>query len=267
MSVIARAAALSSLAFACATAGVAFAGDGVIEIHPACVQTSCGPNDFAGLPVTLAPGLSYRLTADLVVPGVDDSAIQLGDGATLDLGGFSLRGPVTCPGAPAVCNASGNGTGVYAAGSGTIRNGEIRGFGDRGIYAQANGVRVENVTISQNGGEGLVMQGSGHQIVGCTALRNGADGFFLAVANVNAVLVLRSTAYGNGGDGFDLVGGLVLDVAAHANGGLGIRTDYSNHRSAVGRSIAGNNNPSAPATQVDIGLAFGANLCGTTTCP
>lgn len=267
MSVTVRIAAISFLFVASATPGAAVASDGVIEIHPACVATSCGPNDFAGFPVTLSAGLSYRLTADLVVPGVDDSAIQLGDGATLDLGGFSLRGPVACTGAPAACNASGNGTGVYALGSGTIRNGEIRGFGDRGVYAQADGVRVENVVVSQNGGEGMRFQGSGHQIVGCTALRNGGDGFFLAVSNVNAVLVLRSTAYGNGGDGFDLIGALVLDVAAHANGGLGIRTDYQNHRSAVGRSIAGNNNGSAAAVQADIGLAIGTNACGTGVCP
>jgi hypothetical protein len=267
MSVIARAAAVWCLALACAMAGVASASDGVIEIHPACVATGCGSGDFPGLPVTLGDGTSGRLTADLSVAGVDDSAIQLGNGATLDLGGFALRGPVACTGAPAACNASGGGDGVFAYGSATIRNGTISGFGDRGIYAQTDGVRVENVVVSQNGGEGIAMQGAGHQIVGCRALRNGGDGFFFAVSNVNAVLILRSTAYGNGGDGLDAIGALVLDFAAHTNGGLGIRTDYGSHRSAVGRSVAGNNNGSAAAVQADIGLALGANVCGAAACP
>jgi hypothetical protein len=265
MSVIARAAAVFAAALACAAP--ALAGDGVIEIHPACVAAGCGPGDFPGFPVTLASGRSYRLTADLVVPTADDRAIDLLDGATLDLGGFSLSGPVTCSGAPATCSATGQGDGVLVFGSGTIRNGRIAGFGSRGVRVQSNGLRLERVVLAQNGLAGAYLEGRGHQVVDCTALRNGGDGFFLGIVTDQANLVLRSTAYGNAGDGFDLIGSLVLDVAAHANGGLGLRSNYQNHRSAVGRSVFGNNNGSAAATQADIAVEFGANVCGAVSCP
>lgn len=264
--------ALLAVNVAVAAATPANAGDGVYEIHPSCVATGCGPpeSDGPGLPVTLKAGASYRLTADLSVPTVNDAAIHASSGSTLDLGGFSLLGPVVCSGTPTVCNPSGNGSGAFgvqAAGGATIRNGRIAGFGSHGINSTGDGVRIENVVLSQNFGHGVYMQGSGSQIAGCTALRNGGDGFFLGVASNNANLVTRSTAHANGGDGFDVVGALVLDVAAHDNAGLGMRANYPNHRNAVGRSVFGYNDGGPAGDQAEIDVAIGANVCGAAVCP
>jgi hypothetical protein len=58
----------------------ALAVDGVLEINQACaVQTGCFAGDTAGFPVTIDGGVgkSYRLTANLVVPDVETTAIEV----------------------------------------------------------------------------------------------------------------------------------------------------------------------------------------------
>src|SRR5262245_37418853 len=60
--------------------------------------------DGPGFPVTLSQPGSYRLSGNLIVPDVNTTAIEItADGVTLDLGGFSIIGPVTCPGDPVTC--------------------------------------------------------------------------------------------------------------------------------------------------------------------
>lgn len=90
--------------------------------------------DTAGFPITISAPGSYRLTSNLVVPaGVD--AIQVSvDNVTIDLNGFSIKGPGTCGGqtgsmtctalvthgvAPAVSNIQRT----------TVQNGTVGGFG------------------------------------------------------------------------------------------------------------------------------------------
>jgi hypothetical protein len=91
-----------SVVLAClGTAAPAVASDGVIEIDQASAEkTGCAAGDAPGFPVTLSLPGSYRLTGDFAVPTADTTAVQLIAGpATLDLGGFSIRG-VACSGVP-----------------------------------------------------------------------------------------------------------------------------------------------------------------------
>ena len=241
------------------------AGDGVLEINQACVAAGCFPGDNAGFPVLLNAG-SYRLTSDVTVPDADTDAIRMYDGATLDLGGFSLLGPTTCTGSPAACTGAGSGDGVLVSGNNvTIRNGHIAGFGHFGIYGR-EGMRVENVTLEMNGADGINTQGGGVQIIGCKANRNGAHGISAAYQG-GAVMLIGNTAVGNGLGGIDVANALLLDNSAHQNGNIGINAAYQDTASALARNVGGSNGNLAAANQVKGGHHFGPNLCGSVVCP
>ena len=115
-----------------------FAVDGVLEINQAkALAGDVSTGDAPGFPVTLAPG-NYLLTSDLLVVGnADISAIEVTSNTTIDLNGFTIRGPIVCDGAPLpTCNGSGSGSGIRRVGSirhVVIKNGTVRGFGAEGI--------------------------------------------------------------------------------------------------------------------------------------
>ncbi len=227
--------------------------------------TTCFPGIPDGFPVILYAG-SYRLTSNLTVPDANTHAIRMYDGATLDLGGFSLLGPTSCTGTPAACTGTGSGDGILVSGYNvTIRNGRIAGFGNFGIRGD-QGMRVENVTLESNGSDGINSQGGGIQIVGCKANRNGNDGFYAAYQG-GAVMLIGNTAVGNGDDGFDVSNALLLDDTAHQNGDAGINTNYQSSASALARNVGGGNGNLTAAKQVKGGYLFGPNLCGTVVCP
>ncbi len=211
-------------------AGSALAADGVLEISQTCAEnTGCFAGDTPGFPVTIdgSAGSSYRLTSDLLVPDENTTAIFVSAiAATVDLGGFSIIGPVSCAGYGATlsCGPAGSGNGVrfdLALGclSGVVRNGTIRGMGSQGVSASARDVRVENVMALYNAGDGI--GGSyGTHVVGSHANRNGAEGFDLDQGSI----LESSTAVGNGSHGveFDGDSGIVRGVVSRSNGGDGI---------------------------------------------
>lgn len=277
-----------SLLATCALAAGGFparAAEGVVEINQRCADSSgpgCFPGDTPGFPVQItgAVGRNYRLTSDLRVTGVDVTAIEFSGalgGFTLDLGGFSIRGPVTCSGAPLSCSATGSGHGVTgqlgSTVSGiTVRNGTISGMGDRGVelllvdecvvedvvvrengrggVLLRHGSRVDRVAAVANGGTGI-QTGGGSVVVSSVARGNAATGIISGAAG-HATVVLESSAIENGARGIGTSGSsaVIAESTARANGTDGIFAGFS---SVVIASDAIGNGASTPALGVYAG--------------
>lgn len=227
------------------------ASDGVLEINQTCaVQTGCFPDDPAGFPVTLSnSGASYRLSSTLVVPDANTDAIVFANGAvsnvTIDLGGFSIRGPVVCSGSPLACvPSSGTGRGIEIFGVSTtnpgvaVRNGSITGMGSDGLLlgerAEVTGLRVDsngnhgiaaaagsivsNCVSSLNEQIGITTSG-GSLISGNMATRNGSNGFALGGGST----VAGNVALSNEGEGIAAgAASVVSGNTAYSNGGEGL---------------------------------------------
>jgi hypothetical protein len=216
------------LTLALVTPSLALASDGVLEINQTCaVQTGCFAGDAPGFPVTVdgASPRSLRLTSDLIVPDENTDAIFIGaSNTTLDLGGFEIRGVVSCTGGGATLSclpAGGTGIGVNAF-VGPVRavrviNGGIRGMGSHGILLGVLGT-VENVRSFNNGGDGILVTGESN-VSQSTSRRNGGAGILAGSGST----VLDSRVAENGGAGIEGAFGMTIDRnAVYANGGIGI---------------------------------------------
>ncbi|RIL06539.1 MAG: hypothetical protein DCC71_06420 [Proteobacteria bacterium] len=259
---------LLCLAAALAAPSVARAGDGRIEINHACATgTGCHPNDSPGFPVTMNFGgaaLSYVLTSDLVIEDVNTTGISLPYGATLDLNGFQIRGPVTCTGRPAVCDASGAGSGVSAAG-GAVRNGSVRGMGGAGIVG--SDARVENVTIESNGGNGIAAGSSqGLLVSNCRIVANGGDGISTAAGSPRGSLVVNTSILSNAGDGLEGSGLLLIGSMVDLNGGYAVNSNAGQANPTYKDSAFYNSNGGNANAQVLGGRSLGDNWCGDAAC-
>jgi hypothetical protein len=177
-----------------------------------------------GFPYKITKSGSYKLTSNLVVPaGVDGIDIFAQD-VTLDLNGFSIRGPVVCTGNnPATCPPATTGVGISVGNPLTetigptnvkVFNGAVRGMGLHGIFINGDGGLVEKVSAQSNAGAGIVVFGS---VVESSAIGNGSTGIL-------ALIVRDSEAASNVGDGIiaDGRGGVVIGVVSSNNGGRGI---------------------------------------------
>jgi hypothetical protein len=136
-------------------AGMAHAGDGVLEIDQACVSGGCFPGDGPGLPVEITKQGSYVLTSNLLGSnGTTAISIQT-DGATLDLAGFTV-GP--CVNVLAVCPVINiqNGIDGASANDVTVRNGVVEDFRASGVVLGQRAL-VEDLVIRTNEGAGLVV--------------------------------------------------------------------------------------------------------------
>jgi parallel beta-helix repeat protein len=204
----------------------AHASDGVIEINQACaVNGGCFPGDTAGFPVTalLNPSRSYILTSDLRVEDVDAFGIDLGRGATLDLNGFTIQGPVFCVGSGTEieCSNSGGGVGVIGSSNSTIKNGTVTGFGAAGITIVSG--RITEVAATRNGGIGIQVN-----ILNTNTPQGSLVSDCIASGNSEGILVKRgivknSNAFGNGTYGIKIIdGGSVYGSTSMNNGGNGI---------------------------------------------
>jgi hypothetical protein len=199
----------------------ASAVDGVREIN----QSNVSGNPTV-LHIIDQPG-SYRLTSDLAVPagrnGIDINA----DDVTLDLNGFTIRGP----------GGAGTTRGI-ALGTGTnieIRNGTVRDISGSGIHATAaTAVRVIDVRVLNVDDVGINLEAGAmppfgqHLVRGCTVRGSGAEGVRLLGAgslaernllrdNTSVGLVLSSSgAFGgnvitaNNGGGSQVMGGVSI---------------------------------------------------------
>ena len=249
-------------------AGPASAGEGVLEINQSCaVNGGCFAGDTAGFPVTLSTAGSYRLTGDLSVPNANlDGILISASHVQLDLGGFSIAGPVSCTvsppdlsGSDLVCTpASGSGTGVDISGvvvGVSVANGAVRGMGFRGVNlgdyssvaslsASSNastGITVgvasliRDVEVERNGGIGLVA-GDGSIVREVTARTNRSVGLRV----FSGVNLTKCASEVNGSDGIlASSGSSISDCWLFENASDGIQTSpHSNvARNAVHESV------------------------------
>jgi hypothetical protein len=208
----------------------ATASDGILEINQACaVNTGCFAGDAASFPVTITQPGSYRLTGNLDLTSTPNTdAIVLQATVTLDLGGFSIQGPITCTGAgPTLSCGAGTGSGVLfdpSAQASVVRNGTVQGMGETGVGGDAHQIQIESIRAVNNGRDGVSAQGD-TIIRQCTAFANGEDG-----VDVDAGSLVESTvAVGNGDDGVETDGPstIVRGVTARGNGADGIHTEVA----------------------------------------
>lgn len=283
--------------------------DGRWAIDAVCVPVGCFPGDAPGFPVEItAPG-SYVLTSDLDIfaePSAElVTAIYVTSAAVdLDLGGFTLRGPVACSGQPLACNfASGNGVGVRAPGGTSslrIHDGAITGFGAYGVQlagdfpaldrlriiqnrvtavlASGLGVRLSEIVVNRNGGAGIFVSGPGASVRDSSISDNGGSGIQTGAAGaVESCLVTTVPSSSN-----------ALTVGFGSRVGGSIVTGGSSGITSTGGSLVlGNFSAYSQSYQLDLGsgsgrtaawlfnvsnqfatggLSLGQNLCDTSGC-
>lgn len=220
------------------------------------------PIRAADIPLIISQPGNYYLTENITT-ATTEAAIRISaSDVTIDLGGFTLRGPGGTP------TGLRDGIRLQSSHSGIwIRNGTIAGFQGRGIdmsLAAANvrisdvcvtacggmgarvgsaGAVVERCTASANGQSGLSGAGQAVAFIDCTAVANGDAGFVLggAACTARGCSAVQNTsdgfraptgfteisgckAYDNGGDGFVVTnaGATIRECVALNNGGDGI---------------------------------------------
>jgi hypothetical protein len=130
------------------------------------------PGDAPGYPITISRSGSYQLITDLTLPTAEGTVgIEItAENVTLDLNGFSVIGPRTCPTENdflACTPAAEDPTYalVTAGRNVTIKNGTLRGSIGAGVWIGAHG-RLENVNVIWNSmiaiiaGKGTVLKDS-----------------------------------------------------------------------------------------------------------
>jgi hypothetical protein len=256
------------LAIVLGGAGPVGAVDGVIEINQAKALAG-GLNgslvaDPPGFPVSITQPGSYRLTGNLTVPDGNTTAISIPVTAdvSLDLGGFTIRGPNLVNDSPA-CSAGGTGYGIVSDANPTVvRNGSVIGMGNEGLRIGGFVSRIEAVRAIHNCGAGVNALGEGALIVESQAHRNRFQGFVVSQASI----LRDSVAYDNMGDGVYLYdGGSVLGCVVHRNRGFGIwATGGSASTAGIGHTTISNNSLGA----VNGGKNLDCNVInGVTFCP
>jgi hypothetical protein len=125
----------------------------------------------------------YKLTGNIAVPAGTSGILIAAANVTLDLNGFTIAGPVTCTGQGVCSQPALNLGGIEINGDGAVvRNGTVRGFAGRGIYAYAQS-RLADLHVTQNAGLGIET-GHGKAVLGerVMATRNGDSGVYCAYA-------------------------------------------------------------------------------------
>ena len=147
---------------------------------------------------------------------------------TLDLNGYMVSGPMTCPDmqpAGAMCSmgyaSSAQGIQIVA-GDATVRNGTVRGFQSSGISVQEGGNSFVDLRLEHNAygifGSGLHKQSF---VTRVSAERHMSNGIFL-----DGAVISSSAARGNGNDGFYVLGmSSITDSVSFKNRGTGFTTN------------------------------------------
>ncbi|MEM7053341.1 MAG: hypothetical protein AAF446_02220 [Pseudomonadota bacterium] len=198
----------------CVVIPTVHASDGVFEINADCAVFGCFDGDTSGLPVTISNPGSYRLTGNLSINSVNQTAISVDtDNVSIDLNGFALIGIVTCSGGTLSCSDSGSGVGIDAETRAniSIRNGTVSGMGNVGIIV-GRYARLEEITVSQNGGGGIEAFAPGAVLHRITASENGGTGIGLGFG---LSYVMDSTAFNNAAQG--VMGGFCGNVLMAGN--------------------------------------------------
>lgn len=204
------------------------AGEGVVELNQTCaIQTGCFSEDAPGFPITIDSGAprNFHLASDLVVGNQNITAISVSiDDVTIDLAGFTIRGPSVCSGPLGGCTPStGSGSGVRrlfpSVRSTTVRNGNVVGMGEIGLLLGDEAV-VVGVRTRFNRGAGIWV-GDGSAVMESFAYFNGATG--IQQTGLRGGRIERNTVYSNGGDGIVSGGSsIVTGNNVYENGFTGI---------------------------------------------
>jgi hypothetical protein len=227
--------------------------DGVFEIKQARAKAGgVTPGDMPFFPVTIDRSASYRLTSNLDVTDAsarpegtaaeNTSAIQVNaDNVTIDLNGFTIKGPTVCSGDPLMCTPTGEGSGIEGNDPHGVAvvNGIVRGMGAHGVFLRFQS-RVDKVLAADNARVGI----HARLVTDCTAEENGGIGIEgTTVTNCNA----RSNAF----QGISAT--TVANCTAIANGSIGI-----NAVAVTGSSA----NSNTHTFQIFAPGIAGHNICG-----
>jgi hypothetical protein len=243
----------------------AWAVDGVILIDQnKAMAGGVTPGDAPGFPVTISQSGSYRLASNLTVPDdVTDGIVVQADSVTLDLNGFSIRGPRTCSGSPTTACTGPVGpfpTGIKVfdargARGATVRNGSITGFFtgveiESGAFARS--ALVEELHVYSNSSIGIRADYS--VVRRCTATNNGlhgiqADGSVLE-NNVTTFNAYTGLSVGNAS--------VVMHNSSASNGQYGIE---GNNTVFGGNNLIGNTLGSMRPGILGM-VSQGNNACG-----
>ncbi|MCX8092453.1 MAG: right-handed parallel beta-helix repeat-containing protein, partial [Verrucomicrobiae bacterium] len=165
---------------------------------------------ISALPFVISRSGSFYLTTNLTGVGGEHGIVVAADHVTLDLNGFALVG---VPG-------SSNGLHVPPPGVTNlcVRNGVIRGWGGRGVNAEAcDGGVFEDLRVLDNGDWGLA-SGQRSVVRNCTAIKNRVRGIAVDYHSVVTGCVVAETH----GDGFFSPNGATMrDCLAMNNAGNG----------------------------------------------
>ncbi len=281
--------------------------DGVIELNHTCAtQTGCFSGDSAGFPITIfsiipgltVPGLSFRLTSDLILDDENISGLIIGiRNVTIDFNGFSLIRQACYQ--HQCTSVSGSGHGVKYVNStlgegATLKNGPIIGMGNDGVSLPGKNIIIENMQIGYSGGHGIHLTvgesalTKGNVIRKNTMFKNAENGI-----NINgSAMITGNIVDSNGGDGVECInwcninnniitsnngdgvtvigsttkGSLVLENTISGNDLFGIRFGNGSVRSAYkGNFITNNFSGTVSGTK---GFDLGQNFCTSNdTCP
>jgi hypothetical protein len=228
----------------------AHAVDGVVLIDQSrALAGGVTPGDLPGFPITLSRAGSYRLAGNLTVSDANTTAIEVTAGnVTVDLNGFEIRGPVSCP-LPGSCSPLGTGRGV--SGATRVTNGSVVGMGGDGVAAET----VTDVFASQNGGAGVAcsicarirshrnygggIEASqfGSTVVDSVVTENGLTGVYTVGSIASSTARANGARNGPANEGLRVINGSVTGSTAVGNTGVGIYADNSN---VSGNSITNN---------------------------
>ncbi len=207
-------------------APAARAADGVIEINQTrALAGGVTASDTPGFPVTISTPGSFVLTSDLTVSSTSANGIEvLVSDVSIDLGGFTIAGPVTCTGlgSALTCTPAASNRGITGSGAERIRveHGNVRGFGSYGIYIGANS-SIRSVVAASNGSSGI-RTSQNSELLDCQTVQNHSTGITTAGTTIVSRSVSKSNfSHGMYGSGY---GVSFTDNIAEGNGGSGIVT-------------------------------------------
>jgi hypothetical protein len=225
--------------------------------HNKALAGSVTPGDAPGYPITLSQPGHYKLSGNLVtplgVPGVVITALNV----TLDLNGFSVRGPGVCTRNTVSRKVSCFGqtqvaaVGVVMGNGSRLLNGAIRGFFD-GV-SLADGNVLDDLLIEHNARQGIDTPNNYSTLLGTTvrhvrAFMNGGLGLSMPRGKVSG------SSFNANATGSNCPGCLIVDSIAMDNEYFGFTTG------AVSQTRAESNG----LKNYDHAKSLGGNLDGAT---
>lgn len=208
----------------------------------ASAQTDISTPRYGVYPIVIDQPGSYKLTSNLDVPAGLKGIVISVPNVTLDLNGYTVSGPMSCPDmqpAGALCSKNywASAIGIHVtAGDATVRNGTVRGFQHAGIYAAAGGNSFADLKLKENA-YGMVNHALYKQSF---VTRVSAERNMMVGITAEAAAVSSSLARSNGGNGFNVSGASsIIDSISALNRGAGFWTE-STYSLLRGNNASGN---------------------------